>query len=314
MKKYALLLLVVLLLTACSTPQAAAPTQPTTAAQPEADWGRTVTRNGHTWRYNSRLTTVLFLGVDTAEGKEEDNYIGNGGRSDTMILLVLNPDKQSTRTIFISRDTMAEVTVYNQDREKLYDGFMQITMQYAYGDNAKRSCMLSKKAVSKLLLDLPVDYYCSMTLDGIAAAVNALGGLTLTLEQDWTDIHPSYTAGSTVNMDAAMVSRFLRYRDLETSGSNTDRIQRQSWFVRQVFDKLIRSGSLSADQVVETVRPYLETDMNADTIQALSSYKLAPEMDLLPGGVVAGKRHDEFYVDEEAMKDLLIDIFYYRVS
>ena len=41
----------------------------------EEPWGRTVIRDGERWRYNSRLTTVLLLGVDTVQPEEtEGNF------------------------------------------------------------------------------------------------------------------------------------------------------------------------------------------------------------------------------------------------
>lgn len=312
--KYLTLLLALLLLAGCATPaRELAVTNPPAAAE-APQWGRTVERNGHVWRYNTRLKTILFLGIDSTEVREEHGYIGTGGRSDTMLLLVLNQDRGITEQIWISRDTMANVDIYNRDREKIADGFMQITMQYAFGDNPKRSCLLSKKAVSEMLLDLPIDYYCSMTLDGITAAVSQLGGLTVTLQEDCTDISPDYTKGSVVTMDARMTERFLRYRDVETSGSNLERIERQNWFVREMLSSLLYSGSVSTRKLLNIVEPYLETDMDAETIEILSQLPLADNPRMIPGEVVQGARHEEFYIDEEALKDLLLDAFYYRVS
>lgn len=318
MKRLLLWIPLLLLLAGCTAPAPSSNQEqtslPSAPQQAEDTWGRTVSRHGQTWRCNTRLTTVLFMGVDTKASKEEQGYLGTGGRSDTMLLLVLNPDTRTTELISISRDTMAKVGIYNRDREKIADGFMQITMQYAFGDNPKRSCMLSKKAVSEMLLDLPIDFYCSMTLDGISAAVNRLGGLTVVLRDDWTDISPEYTAGAAVTMDAHMVERFLRYRDVEVSGSNTVRVERQSWFIRQMLETLLYSGKVSAEQLLSYVQPYLETDMTAETIRNLADYRLSDETRMIPGGVIEGKKHDEFYIDEEALKDLLLDVFYYRVS
>lgn len=287
-------------------------TQPPTEA-PDV-WGRTVRRNGHTWRYNSRQTTVLFMGVDTKAEIEETALVGNGGRSDTMALLVLDPESQTTRVVAISRDTMTRVGVYNRRGEKLYDGTMQITMQYAFGDSPAKSCQLSKKAVSAMLLDLPIDSYCSLTLDGVTAAVNLMGGITLTLEDDWTDIDPSYLAGETITMDAPMVERFLRYRDTGMTGSNDVRMERQGWFVHQLFKQISAKGSIGVKLLLEYVDPYLETDMDGDTIKHLADYQLAEVIYKIPGQTLEGKKHDEYYIDEEAMKDLLLELFYNQVD
>ena len=271
---------------------------------------RIVERDGVTWRYNSRLRTVIFMGVDTRAGAEDKIGIGNNGRSDTLLLFVINPDTETIQLITISRDTITKVDVYDKDRNYLFSGNMQINMQYSFGDNAARSCQLVKKKISSLLYDLPIHYHCSMTMDGIVAAADLLGGIKLTLEEDWTDIDPSYTAGSTITMQGEQLERFLRYRDTGVSGSNNVRMARHAWFIRQMFAQLGKMGSTIVDLMMDKLSPYLETDMDADTLKQLATYKLSDEVLKLPGETVRGKAHDEYYIDEEACREMLLDVFY----
>lgn len=284
-------------------------TLPPQAQQPES-MGRTIEQDGVTWRYNTRLRTVLFMGVDTRAGAENKIGIGNNGRSDTLLLFVINPDEERIQLITISRDTMTKVDVYDRDRNFLFSGKMQLTMQYSFGDSAARSCQLVKSKISHLLYDLPINYHCSLTLDGILAASDLLGGIKLTLEDDWTDIDPTYTAGSTITLKGEQLERFLRYRDTDVSGSNDVRMARHGWFIRQLFSQMGTVGSAGVEMLLDKLDPYLETDMDADTIKQLTSYHLSDEILKIPGQTVQGKAHDEYYIDEEACKQMILDVFY----
>lgn len=284
-------------------------TVPPQAQQPES-MGRTIEQDGVTWRYNTRLRTVLFMGVDTRAGAENKIGIGNNGRSDTLLLFVINPDEERIQLITISRDTMTKVDVYDRDRNFLFSGKMQLTMQYSFGDSAARSCQLVKSKISHLLYDLPINYHCSLTMDGILAASDLLGGIKLTLEDDWTDIDPTYTAGSTITLKGEQLERFLRYRDTDVSGSNDVRMARHGWFIRQMFSQMGTVGSAGVEMLLDKLDPYLETDMDADTIKQLTSYHLSDEILKIPGQTVQGKAHDEYYIDEEACKQMILDVFY----
>lgn len=284
-------------------------TVPPQAQQPES-MGRTIEQDGVTWRYNTRLRTVLFMGVDTRAGAENKIGIGNNGRSDTLLLFVIDPDHESVQLITISRDTMTKVDVYDRDRNYLFSGKMQLTMQYSFGDSAARSCQLVKSKISHLLYDLPINYHCSLTMDGILAASDLLGGIKLTLEDDWTDIDPTYTAGSTITLKGEQLERFLRYRDIQVSGSNDVRMSRHGWFIRQLFSQMGTVGSAGVEMLLDKLDPYLETDLDADTIKQLTSYHLSDEILKVPGETIRGKAHDEYYVDEEACKQMILDVFY----
>lgn len=327
-KKIALLLCALLAvsgLAGCSKAPAIETVSTTAAAaeptEPAETWGRTVQRNGHTWRYNSRLTTVLFLGIDThvdgvESGVEYAEGYGNDNRADTIGMLVLNPETETVTAVMMSRDTMAEVDLYTPEQIYMTSGIIQIAMQYTVGDNAVRSNLLMKRAVSRALLDLPITATCSMTLDSIGTAVDFLGGLTLTLEDDWTDIDPRFTPGATVTLNAAEVESFLRYRDKETVGSNDQRMNRHGWFIRQMFAQISKIGSTSIDTLLKLLDKYMQTDMDAETLRALTKYKFDSTIRYIPGQTVLGYGglHDEFYIDEEAMKDLLLDVFYVQAD
>lgn len=275
------------------------------------EWSREVTAQGKTWRFNSHLRTILFMGVDTRTTEQEARYgLGNGGRSDAIILLVIDPDNQIIQPVTLSRDTMTQVDVYDRDRNYLFSGTMQLTMQYSFGDNPKRSCLLMKRKVSDLLYGLPIHAYCSMTLDGITAASELVGGVSLRLEEDWTDIDPSYVAGSTITLDADALESFLRYRDTDVSGSNDVRMRRQGWFIRQLFDQLSSLSGSNIEVLLKQLDPYIETDMDGDMLRHLTEFHVSSTILNVPGQTIPGRAHDEYYIDEDGLKQLLLELYY----
>ena len=288
----------------------AAPATENSPETTEEPWGRTVIRDGERWRYNSRLTTVLLLGVDTVQPEGSNpNDFGSNGRADAIVLLVMDPDTQTIQPILMSRDTIARVDVYTRDREFMFSGDMQIAMQYSVGDSHERSCYLMKKAVSRALLELPIDSCCAVTMDGIAAAVEHLGGIGLTIPEDWTDIDPDYTAGAVVTLDAAKTERLLRHRDLEAVGSNETRMERIGWFLTQM------AASLSSSELQElavVLEPFVQSDLSAETMDALTSYTLRQELLHIPGTITPDDDgiFEEFHIDQAQLKQLLLSVFY----
>lgn len=280
----------------------------------DSAWDGTLSYEGSKWKLNRKLTTILFMGIDAKEGMEFDEVAGSNGRADTILLFVLNNEENTMQILQISRETMVEVDVYNRDREFLYSGPMQITLQYSFGDSHARSCWLMKNKVSELLYNLPMNGYASMTIDGMVKIAEAMGGVTVTFDQDYTDINEAYVKGTTVTMNGEEVERFVRYRDTNVSGSNNTRMDRNAWLVQQLFAQLRTMSGTRIMELFEAAGDDITTDLDGETIVKISRYTLTGDIATLPGEVIEGKYHDEFYVDEEAMKELVIKTFYVKAD
>ncbi len=274
-------------------------------AEPKPPDG-TVEKDGVRYRLDRDVRSYLFLGVDDA-GLSYESY-GRGGRTDTILLLVKKDDK--LRILEISRDTMTEVDTYDADGEYLSSGVMQINMQYSFGDSPRRSAYLTKRTVSELLGDVRIDGTAALDMRGIAPIVDSLGGITVRMEEDCSYIDPSYTANAEITMDGQAAERFIRWRDTSVSGSNDARMSRHNWFIRQM---LRQSGEAELTALLEAASPYLNTDMTAEELQGLYGCTLEESIKV-PGETRSGSVHDEFYVDEDALSEILIRIFYYRAG
>ena len=289
-----------------------APSDSSLVDHEETAWGSKLTYKDEHYIQKDGLTTVLLLGIDYG-GEEDDRSIGTGGRSDTIVVMVLDDKDQSITTLSVNRDTITEVVVYDNKGDYLYSGEMQINMQHVFGDSAKRANYLTKKTVSELLCGRHIDGSISLSLDGIPVIADLIGGLTLTMNEDYSYIDPAYTKGTTVTLDGDALERFIRYRDTEETGSNETRMARHQWLIQQLFETLGSKGMTElAEQIMDKAADYIETDLDADSIKKIARYEMKEDGLKVPGQTVEGEMHDEFYVDQEALEQLLLDLFYVK--
>lgn len=273
---------------------------------------RKLTYEGQEYVYNSDITTLLFMGIDQHEPVTNEGYLGTGGRSDCLILFIMNNKDSTGKILEISRDTMANIAVYDMDGNYAINSKMQITMQYAYGDGREKSCRLTKEAVSELLYGIPIDSYLSMNIDGIKTITDVIGGVTITIPQDYTDIDPSFERGATVKLDGNQAEKYVRNRDINVTGSNDYRMERQMQYMKAIVNKIQgnSSGTTLYQNLFEQASPYLVTDMDAESMYALATYRLDENEYKVPGETVAGIANDEYNIDDKALRLMILDLFY----
>jgi LCP family protein required for cell wall assembly len=273
--------------------------------------GNTVKEGSKTYRINHDVKAVLFLGIDDGSKTSREFVADSGGRSDTIMLLVMDKSSGTTQIVSVSRDTMTDVDAYDVKGDYAYTSITHLNMQYAYGDSPMRSCYLTKKAVSRILYGIRIEGCISLAAEGIPAIVDSMGGLTFKMPVDCTDIDPRYEEGAEVTLNGKEAEALFRYRDASTVGSNEERVDRQLELAQSLFTEMRKH--FSADDFEELVSlsgNNLYTDLDADTLRDLANYKLMDETLKLPGTLKEGERHDEFYLDEQALKEMVLDLFY----
>ena len=264
----------------------------------------TITRDGVTYKRDGSVRAYLFLGVDDV-GLSYEDY-GRGGRTDTIMLFA--KDGSELRILEISRDTMTEVDTYDTAGDYLSTGAMQINMQYSFGNSPSRSAYLTKRAVSSLLGGIEINGAVALDMSGIAPIVDSLGGIDVLMEEDCSYIDTSYVAGAEIHMDGEEAESFIRWRDKSSVGQNDARMSRHNWFIRQMLTKVKGQDLTGFFSIAD---PYINTDLTADEINDLFECDLADTV-RVPGESRRTSVHDEFYVDEDALQVILIDLFYRR--
>lgn len=291
-------------------------------AKPEAEWDDTqsqvdinqITYEGKQYSYNTNLINILFLGVDNTDMLTEDNLPGEAGQSDCLMILTLDKEKKEGRIIQIPRDTMTEVDLYDASGNYSTTVTEQIATQYAYSIGGKSSCFATKKTVSELLYDLPIDGYLAMEYSSIAIVNDTVGGVEITVPKDYTMIDPAFEAGATVKLTGEQAHSYVRWRDTNASFSNNDRMDRQVQYIPALINTIrnyVGEDGNYYKKLYPLVEKYMLTDLSEDEINALAEYELiTSDVQYLPGEGKKGEKYEEFYVDEKKLQKMLIETFY----
>ncbi|MCD8145603.1 MAG: LCP family protein [Oscillospiraceae bacterium] len=268
--------------------------------------------DGKKYTYNTALTNILFLGIDTEDPIENTYAPGDAGQADCIMLLSLNDETQEATIIQINRNTMTALDVYDRSGNylKTLDG--QLCLQYAYSIGGTSSSWAMKKTVSSILYGVEIDGYFTMEVSAISEINDAMGGVDVTMSEDYTYIDESFTEGTTVHLEGEQAEAFVRYRDITEFNSVEGRMKRQVEYVAAMIQTMRASGG---QELYDIISPYLGnevvTDMSAAELNAMSSYEyLTDDVLYLPGETVQGEVYEEYYLDEEALQDFLISVFY----
>lgn len=271
----------------------------------------TIVVDGREYRLNTNIQTVLFMGIDKNAKSDMGDRAGENGQSDSLNLLIVDRETKKAQILQISRDSMVDIDIYSASGEKMISEPGQIALQYAYGDGEEESCRLTAGKVSELLYGVNVDSYLSLTMEGMVKAADAIGGVTMTVPEDYTWIDPAFSKGATLTMDGEMVEKYVRSRDTEVLDSNVQRMERQSQFMGALIEKLQNvketSNYLSLYQQME---PYMVTNMTADEMKSLSEYDIDTNTLDVPGEVILKDGHAQFIIDNEALRKIILKTFY----
>lgn len=277
---------------------------------------------GKHYRYNEDILTFLFLGIDKmTEVAPAKNGI-DGGQSDAIFLLVLEPHKKEIYVIGIPRDTMAEVDVYSKTGEFQGKSTKQITLQHGYGDGAALSCERSKEAVSRLFYNLPIHGYCSVNMGAIPLINDAVGGVDLEALESINYKDFNVKEGETVHLAGMDSYHYLHYRDVTSFSSAGRRLERQKQYLTAYAAKAINAVKEDITLPVtlyNTLSRYMVTDISIDEVSYLAGQILGyrfegDNMFSLKGETVMGEKFEEYYIDETALYELIIDVFYEEIE
>ena len=127
----------------------------------------TVTYQGKEYAYNDHLSNFLFLGIDSREKTQTQVGRADAGQADAIFLVSWDRVDHSLTGITIPRDTITEIEIFDQEGNSAGKSRDHINLAYAYGDGGRESCELMEEAVSNLLYGIPIQGYCSLSMEGI---------------------------------------------------------------------------------------------------------------------------------------------------
>ena len=289
--------------------------KPETRTQlPQADQ-ETVEVDGVTYRKKSRLTTILVMGVDH---DTQDSYeYRKAGQADFLRLMVLDDADKTVQQLQIDRDTITPVTVLGLLGDRYEPVTQQICLGYAFGDGRQTSCEVTVEAVENLLGGQEIDQYLAMGLDGISTLNDLAGGVTVTLEDDFSAADPAMTKGATLTLQGDQAEIFVRRRMDIGEGTNEARMVRQEEYLTQLSAQLesrVQQDQQFTAQVYDALQPYLVTDLAkgrlVNEVWAAKDDTVEPAIALEGEHKVAEDGFTEFYPTEESIQKAVLELFW----
>jgi LCP family protein required for cell wall assembly len=195
--------------------------------------------------------SVLLLGVD--ERKDDK------GRSDTMIVLTVNPNEKSIKMLSIPRDTRTEI---------IGKGFAdKINHAYAFGNEE-----MAMDTVENFL-DIPLDYFIKVNMDSFKDIVDAVGGITVNSSFAFKQDSYQFTEGSNT-LDGKAALAYVRMRKHDPNG-DFGRQDRQRQVIQGVIKKGISLNSITNfDDIFAALGKNVRTNMTFDEMKDIQkNYK-----------------------------------------
>ena len=288
----------------------------------------TLSWNGKTYHRNTYTKAILCIGVDRNGPMTETTLSGDGGQADGIFLLAHDTARNQLKILLIPRDTMTEITKTDiswtdANGTELEQSVDHLSLSYAYGDGREKSCEYTKKAVSNLLMGLPIDSYMAADLEIIGSLNDAVGGVTVTIPTlGMEEADPEFVFGQTVRLDGEQAERFVRYRDTGKDNSALSRMEQQKLYISGFFQAVkerSKTESSIVEKLFEMTQNYMVTDMAKDQYLKLAMDALegegltAASFKMAPGRGTATELYDEYYVAQEALIPIILELFYREI-
>ena len=271
-----------------------------------AYFGDEISFEGKKYIPKKYIETYLVLGIDNKEHS-------GSAQSDFIALLVIDKATEAVDILQINRDTMTEIRKLSNDG-KVTDSFVgQLALAYAYGAGGKNACRNSVAAVENLLYGINVDHYISLTMSAVSEINDSVGGVTVSLLDDFTHVNESWVKGATVTLKGDEALTYIRERGALEDSSNISRMERQRQYMNALFDKYSKADAEVSIDLVSVVSEHLISDCTVDQlsklIERIQNYR-NNGVYALEGTVKNGAQHVEFYPYEEVLKKKVVDLFY----
>ena len=165
----------------------------------------------------------------------------------------------------IDRDTMTAIKVLSLLGDQESEAVLQICLSHAYGESEEECCENTVDAVSGLFEGLRIDGYFAVDLENIGRFNHALGGVTVTLEDDdFAELSPRLRKGETVTLTDEEAEMLVHTRMTVGGGTNEERMRRQAVYLRgatQNLRKLLGEQS-SAEALFVQMESFFTTNVS----------------------------------------------------
>lgn len=208
--------------------------------------------NGGELMSDRSVINVLLIGLD-----QNDN--GSTGRSDVMMLASLDRTNKKIALTSFYRDSYTYIGIGTTNK------FTKLNAAYVYGGVAALVDTVEKDYKIK------IDYYVSIEFDSFKQVIDAIGGVTVPVSE--REAHYIYLSGVKIPSGENVLlngEQALAFARLRASDSDIGRTGRQRLLISALMAKCRNIGLSEAAEVLDTVLPYIKTDIKYSELMSLA--------------------------------------------
>ena len=186
---------------------------------------------------------------------------------------------------------------------------------FTEGSGLQDSCENTVDAVSMLLGGVDIDHYVGMTMGAVPLINDMVGGVPVTVLDDFSGIDDTLVQGEEITLQGEQAIHYVRIRAGLEDSSNLNRMKRQQQYLQSLANQVQSLGEdfAPSSQQMEELSRYLISDCTVQELDSMaekvSSYTLE-EMQTVAGQAKKGTEYMEFYSDEAALEEQVLDLFY----
>ncbi len=273
-----------------------------------------IIKDGITYVPRQDITVMMLLGIDEQGPVKDSGSYNNSGEADMVALVIFDEASKTVNVMALNRDTMLDMPALGIGGKYAGTQYGQLALSHTFGSGLKDSCRNTRTAISEFLNGLEIQYYIAMNMDSISILNDAVGGVTVNVAEDFSKVDDTIPMGQ-VTLSGQQAINYVQIRQDVGDQKNISRMERQKKYMNGFFEKF-KEQCHDEEFVISTfeeVSPYVVTDFTAKSI----SNMINRYADYTLGEIVTPKgenrlqgEHYEFYVDEAALEEMLLQLFY----
>lgn len=276
---------------------------------------KTIVRDGIEYFPRQDMTTFLVMGIDQEGIAQDSGSYNNPGTADVVFLVVFDESKREYHIITLNRDMMVEMPILGIGGKPAGTTIAQLGLAHTYGNGLEESCENVRTTVSSLLYGIDITHYMSIRMSAMATLNDAVGGVKVTVTDDFSQVDPSIETGE-ITLQGEQALNFLRARKDVGDQLNSSRMVRHEAYMKgfaQAMQEIAAIDPNFAENTFSKISDYLVADCASSTLYELvnrfSEYRLSEVIS--PSGVSRIEEgYMEFHVDEEALDALIVRLLY----
>ena len=289
------------------------------------DWKIQVPRgkiklNGNKYEYYHDFENYLLIGTD-ATGNNNNGADYQGSMADFLMLVIVDKTENTYSFLQFNRDTMTEVALIDHNGEGEATANIQLCTAHWYGGNREQSCENTVKSVKKLLGGIQIDGYYELPMKAIPVLNKQVGGVTVTLEDDFSSVDAAMVKGKTITLSDSQAFHYIHDRYGVGDEENTSRMRRQRQYMSAFADKAkqkIAEDNQFAATLLNALDSYAISEINQndlmhylDTINEYQSQGMLTIDGKLKLGKALGDglEHREFYADAASIEQIVKKLY-----